>query len=473
MKLPTTKNELRKSIYDTIIELSTDQGINASGKDDVYGCIFGRDSAITILKILKVCANNSNLDANEIQKLLDISKRGLETLISLQGKETNIESGEEPGKFIHEYRPDNYERLLTLEKPWYIYQDGSLKNYDSLDSTPLSLIAIYRYWKLTGDDAFLFSALPAVERGLNWIITYGDSDKDFLLEYELASNRLHGGLPVQSWTDSPESILDANGKFPEYPIAPVEVQGYAWLALKIWADFYADDKLEVGNSKRFAKALRKQADQMRKQFNRLFIFKEGKHYYAAQALDGNKNKIKTVTGNPLLLLWAAYKKGLRVQTIVEKQYIDDIVHRAFTKDMFDDEAGIRTMSTDAATYNAGVNSYHNGSFWPKLNGMSHEGLENFGYFKEANKLKSATLKPIEYFGTPIELYVKTNNGEYELYKNPDGQESCKIQAWTAATALDLLSDDNLKQRYYGSTTNLIGKLKTIANSLLENNFLNS
>jgi glycogen debranching enzyme len=464
MQLPKDKTDLRKTIYDTILELSTEKGINASGKDDIFGCIFGRDSAITILKILKVCAS-SNVSDIETARLLEICKSGLLSLISLQGKEANIESGEEPGKFIHEYRPNNYERLLKLEKPWYIYPDGVLKNYDSLDSTPLSLIAIYRYWEITRDDNFLLSALPSVESGLNWIISYGDRDKDYLLEYELAPNRLHGGLPVQSWTDSQESMIDAAGNFPEYPIAPVEVQGYAWLALHLWADFYADTTLHFAKTQHFSNALRSHANGLKKQFNKLFIYKEGKHHYAAQALDGCKKQIKTVTGSPLLLLWAAYKKGRSVETVIGKRYIKDIVRRAFTEDMFDKDAGIRTMSTNSKTYVSGPSSYHNGSFWPKLNGMSHEGLENFGFYKQAAMLKYATLKPIQYFGSPIELYVITDNGEYDIYRNSQGQESCRQQAWSAAAALDLLTHEEMKHNYFGGMLNLKLFIKTIAKSL--------
>lgn len=439
MTLPVDKNKMRQNLYETILELSHDKGINASGKDDVYGCIFGRDSAISIIKILKVCKDSAIISQEERHRLLDICKKGLQTLVELQGKETNNESGEEPGKFIHEYRPNNYERLLQMEKPWYIYPDGELRNYDSLDSTPLTLIALYRYWEITGDEAFLLSVLPAVESALNWIITYGDRDKDYLLEYILPDDRRHGGLAVQSWTDSTESMYDALGNFPDYPIAPVEVQGYAWLSLLLWADYYADSRLNYSRTKRFARSLRLQAKGLKSQFNKLFIFKDGTDYYAAQALDGSKNQIKTVTGNPVLLLWAAYKKGKKVSTILKDKYVPHIVNRAFYDDMFDKDAGIRTMSTKSDTYIPGQNSYHNGSFWPKLNGMSHEGLVNFGFYQEAYMLKAATLKPIEYFGSPIELYIKNDNGSYELYRNPDGQESCKIQAWSAASAFDLIS----------------------------------
>lgn len=427
-------------IYESILQMATDEGINASGKEEIYGCIFGRDSFITILKLLKTSSNRHVRNVIDINPLLDISKRALNTLISLQGKETNLESGEEPGKFIHEYRKERYEHLVSRPvRPWFLYPDNIMRNYDSLDSTPLGLIAIYKYWKLTRDDAFLLEALPAVEAGLNWIITYGDKDKDNLLEYELPSARIHGGLKVQSWTDSHESLVQADGNFPEYPIAPVEVQGYAWLALKLWADFYQDTTNKYMRTDSFAKKLENHADQLRKIFNELFLFETKGLVYPVQALDGLKNQIKTVTGNPLLLLWATYDKSNKRQIILDDSYIGQTVERAFMADMFDPEAGIRTMSSESLTYVTGENNYHNGSFWPKLNGMSHEGLVNWDFARHASKLKSATLKPIEYFGSPIELYVKSEEGQYLLYKNERGQQSCLMQAWSAAAALDLLT----------------------------------
>jgi glycogen debranching enzyme len=49
------------------------------------------------------------------------------------------------------------------------------------------------------------------------------------------------------------------------------------------------------------------------------------------------------------------------------------------------------------------------------------------------------MKPIAFFGSPIELYVKDEKETYVLYKNLLGQESCREQAWSAAVALDLLT----------------------------------
>ena len=124
---PKLLQQLKDLSYTSLIELATEEGINASGKEDVFSCIFGRDSAITILKILKACKNPKLHNTPSEQELLSIVRRSLLTLVSLQGKESNIESGEQPGKFIHEYRKENLERLLNQPVPWYVYPDNTIK----------------------------------------------------------------------------------------------------------------------------------------------------------------------------------------------------------------------------------------------------------------------------------------------------------------------------------------------------------
>lgn len=424
-------DSLLKTAYNCLLDLSHDEGINASGKEEVYGCIFGRDSFITILKILH------SLQKHPDEKLLAICKRSLLKHVELQGKETNIESGEQPGKFIHEYRVSNYERLTVHESiPWYVYPDQKLRNYDSLDATPLGLIALYKYWQASQDTPFLLSILPAVESGLNWIITYGDIDKDTILEYELPKQRKFGGLPVQSWTDSHESIADAGGVLPPYPIAPVEVQGISWLALSLWAEFYTNLNIQSSNFG-FGQKLLGQAKKLKEQFNGSFLVRNKGLWFAAQALNGHKEQITTVTANPLICLWAAYKHNGKVESIFNEDYIEQVVERAFMSDMFVSHAGIRTMSSESSTFNPSEDSYHNGSFWPMLNGLILEGLENFGFTEKASILQSAMIKPLEFFTTPIELYIE-QRGKYLPYKCKNGQMSCLNQAWSAAAVYDAL-----------------------------------
>lgn len=415
---------LYSSAYKCILSLATKEGINASGRDEIYGCIFGRDTAITVLKILRAHSKKPR------PQLLKICRRSILTLVRLQGKKFNIETGEEPGKFIHEFRKNKYEHLVNSERPWYLYPDKTLKNYDSIDSTPLALIAIYRYWQISQDNEFLKKTLASVKYGLKWLTTLADKNKDFLVEYEFHPKRRFGGLVVQSWTDSHQSLIKKDGSFPKYPIAPIEAQGYAWLALKLWADFYRE-KTPV-----FSKKLERYAQELKRAFNKEFIIRSQGFLFGAQALDGEKKPINTITANPFLCLWAAHTQSGKPESIVEDLYIDDFVRRIFMPDMFVPEAGIRTMSSLEPTFNPNQDSYHNGSFWPVLNGMIIEALEIFGYQKEAEKLKEAACLPLKHFkNQQMELYTLGPRGYLE-FQSPSGQTSCKEQAWTAASVLD-------------------------------------
>ncbi len=419
--------QLRKKIYAHLRDLETTDGINASGKDEVFGCIFGRDSFITILKLLKTYRTKKDSD------LLAICRKTLLTHTKLQGKTINIESGEQPGKFIHEYRVDKYERLINRPRPWYVYPDKILRNYDSIDATPLGLIAIHEYYQITKDEAFLRTVLPSVRDGLQWIMRYGDMDDDYLLEYELPVSRKFGGLVVQSWTDSVATLVDKSGTMPPYPIAPVEVQAIAYMALTLWSDFFMHEK----QSEKGAQALDKFAKELKKSFEKQFLLKDKGKWYLAQALDGKKRPIPTITSNPLLCLWASYRKNGKTIGILPEGIVDDIVARGFQPDLFVSHAGIRTMSSESPTFNPSENSYHNGSFWPMLNGLILEGLENYGFLKEAKMLTIAMLEPIYHFDSPIELYIE-KEGSYIPYKSIYGQSSCMNQAWSAAALYDVL-----------------------------------
>src|SRR6185437_15082746 len=118
--------------YSALRELETEQGILASGKEEIFGCIFGRDSLITTLEMLRAYERTGDA------YLLALAHKVLTNLIALQGKEVNIESGEEPGKCIHEFRPSNHGHLTGhSEHPWYVYPDDVMRNYDTVDATPL------------------------------------------------------------------------------------------------------------------------------------------------------------------------------------------------------------------------------------------------------------------------------------------------------------------------------------------------
>src|SRR3989344_4728070 len=152
-----TLKSLRELAYESLLQLETPLGINASGQGDRYAAFFGRDSAITCLKLLRVHKKKPD------DIFLRIIKKTIETAVRLQGKTINLASGEKPGKIIHEYRQEGYEHLTKNQRPWYIYPDKTLRNYDSVDATPLFLILVAEFFGFTGDTKFLQEILPTVE----------------------------------------------------------------------------------------------------------------------------------------------------------------------------------------------------------------------------------------------------------------------------------------------------------------------
>jgi glycogen debranching enzyme len=388
----------------TIKELETEEGILASSKEEIYGCVFGRDSLITSLKLLK--AYEKTGDAY----FLSVVRKILLNLAGLQGKEHNIESGEEPGKIIHEYRKERHEHLTKRsEKPWYLYPEGAMKNYDSVDATPLFLIAARRYYELSKDTKFLDELQPNINSALEWLIHNSHKHPLGFVSYHFLPERTHGGLLTQSWMDSRESVFHEDDSATPYPIAPVEVQAYAYAALKSWGKDNEAEKLKTN-------------------FNRYFVSTQP-FFDIAFALDGDGKRMSAKRSSIGHLLWMK-------PTILEPVFVPKLVDLLFEDDIFESQAGIRTLSKKSSRYDA--MSYHNGSLWPHDNAIIAEGLANHGFKKEAELLRQSLKNSWGYFESPIELFSYTEEG-FREYIGTNGQKACKKQAWSAASILSELA----------------------------------
>ncbi|HYE22456.1 MAG TPA: amylo-alpha-1,6-glucosidase [Verrucomicrobiae bacterium] len=412
-----------------IKQLETDQGILASSRTEAYACIFGRDSAISALKILRAYKKTKD------PYFLEVVRKILINLAVLQGRKENIESGEQPGKAIHEYRPEKHERLTKkLNPPWYVYEDDKMRNYDSVDSTPLFLICVYRYWQLSNDERFMEILMPNIRMGLDWIMEYSDSNGDGFVDYELSPKRVHGGLVTQNWMDSTESVFHETGGVLVYPMAPVEVQAYVYLTYRLWSNYFKTREPAL------AEKFDQKAINLKELFNKKFpaVDPDG-NYYLVSKLDGEGKQFRSVRSDMGHTLWASLnmEDDGTVDSIVYAEDIPKIVKRLVMPDIFEPDAGIRTLSKLSVNFQP--NSYHNGSIWPHDNAMIAEGFEVHGFLKEAKKIKAAVLKAIKHFKTPIELFVYID-GKYSEYISENGSRACMIQAWTAASLLDFTAN---------------------------------
>jgi glycogen debranching enzyme len=396
--------------------LESDRGVLASGRTEAYGCLFGRDSLITALELLRAYEKDKN------DYYLELVEKILRSLSNLQGRFVNIDSGEEPGKIIHEYRPERHEFLTQLqEDPWFIYPDGVMRNYDTVDATPLFLIALDEFGKALGKNTRGGEInttptppqefLPSARAALEWL--KNKLDKEDFLTYSFHPDRKYGGLKVQSWMDSSESLFYENSEErPPYPIAPVEVQAYAWSALMRWGEV-------------------ERAEKLKQKFNEKFVIKGIKSVTLAFALDGLGRKLTAPRSSMGHVLWAAYNG----ECILDKQYIGPVRGRLLSRDLFVPRAGIRTLSSRSLHFDP--MSYHNGSIWPHDTALLAEGLENFGYTDDAKRVRAALMRAYAHFKTPVELF--SFKRKLLPYESPSGQKACQVQAWSAAALLASLA----------------------------------
>jgi glycogen debranching enzyme len=315
--------------------------------------IFGRDTLITAYQSLLVGP--------------ELARGALFALAGLQGTEVNDFKDEEPGKILHEIR---FGELTVLgEKPHRPY-------YGTADATPLFLVLLSEYWRLTGDAATVEALRENALRALAWIDEHGDRDGDGYVEYETRSSQ---GLENQGWKDSWNGVVFADGTLPGPPIAMCEVQGYVFDAKSRAAELAE----EAWGDAELAESLRAQAGELRERFNEDFWVEERGGFYAV-ALDGEKQRVDSLTSNVGHLLWSG---------IVAEERAEEIVARLFSPPMWTGW-GIRTLSADDVAYNP--IGYHIGTVWPHDNALIAAGLYRYGFREQANRIAAAMVEAAGY-----------------------------------------------------------------------------
>src|SRR5215469_2069854 len=147
-----------KSVYDTfwrnalaaLQSLQTPLGVMASGRDDHFHAIFGRDSLWTVLLALEagrlVRATRVQDESTSIPSpahpadyhpwLHELAAAVLRGLAGLQGKVVNDVNEEQPGRIIHEYWDPVPQGMIAAR--WPVING---RYYGAFDATFLYLIA--------------------------------------------------------------------------------------------------------------------------------------------------------------------------------------------------------------------------------------------------------------------------------------------------------------------------------------------
>jgi glycogen debranching enzyme len=298
-----------------------------------------------------------------------------------------------------------------------------MRSFDSLDSTPLFLMTAARYLGVSGNSSLFTEIGQNIRQALVWILEYADINHDGLIDYRMHPDRKHGGLYVQNWMDHETSLYHEDGTPVAMPIAPVEVQAYAYASLRAWAEIYKSVEPD------FAGELKKRALELKRLFNERYPVKSTDGLFLASGIDGADKQILSVRSSMGHVLWAALKMpDGRPDGILEDRFLAPVVNRLLQPDLFELHAGIRTVSTRSVGY--APDGYHHGAIWPHDTSIVAEGLENFGFIQEARTIREALFEAYAHFKTPLELFVY--DGEYKEFRPSYRDPACKKQAWSAA-----------------------------------------
>jgi glycogen debranching enzyme len=315
--------------------------------------LFGRDALIVSLQTLMLSPR--------------FALATLRALAALQANATDDERDMQPGKIEHEIRHGELAQLRLIPHTPY---------YGTHDATTLYVLTAAEAWRWHGDRVALDSVRTNVERALEWIDRYGDSDGDGLQEY---ATRSRHGYYNQGWKDAEDAVLDAKGEKAPLPIALCEHQGYVVAAKRAWADVLESALSDESGARR----LRSEADRLAQMIEERFWWEAEGTYYLG--LDGDKRPIESVTSNPAHLLWAR---------AVDPGRARQVGRRMLEPDMFTGW-GIRTVASSHTAFNPFA--YHLGTVWPHDNAIAAAGFRHYGLDDEAGRVAQGIFEAAQCF----------------------------------------------------------------------------
>jgi glycogen debranching enzyme len=355
-----------------------------------FMAVFGRDSVLTSFQSLPFVP--------------ELAAATLRALAIVQARKEDPFRDAEPGKILHEIRLGE---LTAFEaRPQSPY-------YGASDTTMLFLILMEEYVRWTGDKDLALELEREARAALAWIDNYGDRDKDGYVEYE---RRMESGLDNQCWKDSWDSIAFADGTIAPTPRATCELQGYVYDAKQRCARMAR----EIWNDPALAERLDKEAEELKRRFNRDFWIPERNFF--ALALDGQKRKVDSLTSNIGHLLWSG---------IADEDKADKCVKHLMSDELFSGW-GIRTMASSEGSYNP--IGYHVGTVWPHDSSFIAWGMRRYGYRAEAARISRAILEAADVFDGRLPEafggYPRAKTGYPVEYPT-----ACSPQAWATGAPL--------------------------------------
>ena len=372
-----------------------------------YVALFGRDSLLTALETMAFGS--------------DIAADTLRLLAKYQASSVDEARDAQPGKILHELRVG--ERAKLQEPPPTPY-------YGTVDATPLFLVVLAEYVRWTGDLGLLRELRGAVDRALEWLDRWADSDGDGLIDYQAGTRH---GFRNQGWKDSDNSVVNADGSLAEPPIALIEVQGYVYRARRDVAWMLR----AIGEEPR-GRELERQADELQRRVGTAYWSE--RIGYPAMAVQRGGTRAEAVASNPGQALWTG---------VLDAEQEKQVAERLLDNTMFSGW-GVRTLAADERAFNP--IDYQVGAVWPHDTALITAGLKRMDRVAEANRLFGAMVDAASCFARYRlpELFAGYGRDEFTVpVRYP---VACSPQAWAAGalpymvTAALGLEPDGLHRR---------------------------
>jgi glycogen debranching enzyme len=354
-----------------------------------FHALFGRDSLICALQVLPARP--------------DVARATLRALAALQGVREDADTDEEPGKILHEHRPEAPQRLVDLDWP---VRDGALLYYGSADSTPWFLVVL----AALEDDALAAELEPCWRAAAGWLeralerggglVRYGPRERP-------------GGLAQQGWRDAiapvehhptGAGIVRPDGTAPRAPQADADVQAVAYAALRAAATLTGEEAWT-----RRAEAL---AGRIERDFGP-----------GVMALEGDGLPVPGPGSQLGWLLWSGALPAPARDAVAERLCEPDVLS----------PHGLRTLTSTSPAFDP--QHYHRGSVWPFDSWLGWSGLRAAGREEEAERVRSGVLAALDRLGRAPELYAVTAAGELEPAPTAN-----RVQAWTVGARWALEND---------------------------------
>ena len=324
----------------------------------------------------------------------DVARGTLRALAALQGRHDDPLTDEEPGKIVHEYRPEPDARFQASD--WSpLIRDGQLRYYGSADSTPWFLVVLASLGEpaLAGE---LEESWRAAGEWLERALERGDG----LVRH--GPRTASGGLVHQGWRDTVDpldpsghggGIRREDGTAPEPPIADADTQAVAVAGLRALAVLRGD-----GGACEAAKALAARIEEC-----------FGPETMAVEAGDREVRGAGSQLG---WLLWAGALSRAAAGRAADRLCEPDVLT----------PFGLRTLSDLHPQFAPAA--YHRGTVWPFDSWLGWGGLRAAGREEEAERVRTGVLEALERLGLAPELYAVTEDGPKRV---PIANQ---VQAWT-------------------------------------------